>query len=242
MFWTEQSRGHMPSDRFQLLDKYKTPRFRFGQSVMDEVRGVVTTVMLSGAPIPWPVGKRGRQVALVHYGDLVRAVFMESNQAVAYWWGVTPQTVTKWRKALGAKRSNPGSHRLWHNNALSEPVAAGREKANMRSRNGKLDAGRRAAIAAAKRGVPRPRHVVDGMRKRMLGVKLSAETRRKISRTHRTRGTRPPKAGGPWSAKEDAHLKRFPAAEVVKRTGRTLTAVYMRRIALRLPDGRRSNG
>src|SRR5262249_52396269 len=73
---------------------------------------------------------------------------------------------------------------------------------------------------------------VNAMRKRMTGIKLSAETRRKMSRAHRLRGTRPPKARRPWTAKEDALIRRLPAAEVVRRTGCTLTAVYTRPIVL----------
>jgi hypothetical protein len=45
------------------------------------------------------VGQRQGKGArtLVVYGRLADAVRHESNQAVAYWWGVTPQTVTKWQ-------------------------------------------------------------------------------------------------------------------------------------------------
>jgi hypothetical protein len=37
------------------------------------------------------VGKRARPFILT--GDLAKAVRLESNQAVAYWWGVTAWTV-----------------------------------------------------------------------------------------------------------------------------------------------------
>jgi hypothetical protein len=41
---------------------------------------------------------------------LARAVCQES---IGYWWGVSPPTVVKWRKALGISRmSNPGSRIL----------------------------------------------------------------------------------------------------------------------------------
>jgi len=89
-------------ERLRLLGKYKTPRFRYGRKVFCEVRGEVTICGLSDAPIPWPIGKRGRsRNSLVVYKDLEKAIRRESNQTVAYWWGITPQTVTKWRKALG---------------------------------------------------------------------------------------------------------------------------------------------
>lgn len=87
-------------DGFRLLGNYRTPRFHFGQVVIDDVRGEVEIVGLSDAPISWPVGKRGSAKALVVYGGLSQAIRTESNQAVAHAWGVTPQTITKWRKAL----------------------------------------------------------------------------------------------------------------------------------------------
>jgi hypothetical protein len=71
------------------------------------------------------------------------------------------------------------------------------------------------------------------------GKKMSAETRAKMSAAHKARGTRPPKAGRPWTKAEDAMLVRLPAAEVARRTGRSLQAVYTRRHDLGLPDGRR---
>jgi hypothetical protein len=40
-------------------------------------------------------------------------------------------------------------------------------------------------------------------------------------------------------AGEDALLRELPAAEVARRTGRTLGAAYARRRKVRLPEGRR---
>ena len=60
-----------------------------------------------------------------------------------------------------------------------------------------------------------------------------------MSEAHKRRGTRPPAAGRPWTADEDELLSTLPAAEVARRTGRTLTAVYNRRIDLGMPAGRR---
>jgi hypothetical protein len=49
---------------------------------------------------------------LILYGDLARAVRRESAVAVAHAWGVTAQTVTKWRRALGVPRATEGTSRL----------------------------------------------------------------------------------------------------------------------------------
>jgi hypothetical protein len=62
------------ADRFHLLGTYKTPRFRYGQAAFCEVRGEVTLVGLTDAPIPWPVGKRGRALSLVVSKGLARVV------------------------------------------------------------------------------------------------------------------------------------------------------------------------
>ena len=45
------------TERFRLLGKYKTPRFRYGRTVFCEVRGEMTICGLSDAPIPWPISK-----------------------------------------------------------------------------------------------------------------------------------------------------------------------------------------
>ena len=92
-------------DRFRLLGRYKTPRFRSGKIVSCAARGRVEIVGLSDAPIPWPIGKRGRGRTLVLYKGLDRAVRKESEAAVCHGWGVCPTTVWKWRNALGIART-----------------------------------------------------------------------------------------------------------------------------------------
>jgi hypothetical protein len=90
------------SERFRLLGKYRTPRFRIGRKVFCEVRDMTITGM-TDAPIPWPMGKsrRGRH-SLIVYKGLEKALKRESNQAIAHWWGVDPETVSKSR-ADGAR-------------------------------------------------------------------------------------------------------------------------------------------
>src|SRR5262249_62196132 len=123
--------------------RYTTPRFRYGQAAF-EVRGEVTVVGLTAAPLPWPVGKRGRARSLGVYQGLARAARRESAQAVAHRWGVTPQTVTVWRKALGVAPTTQGTHRLRGAHALGPGGAAGREKAHAQSPDPPGDAPRRA--------------------------------------------------------------------------------------------------
>jgi hypothetical protein len=66
----------------------------------------------------------------------------------------------------------------------------------------------------------------------------SAATRGKMSATHRRRGTRPPKAGRPWTPREDELVRTLRPPEAARRTGRTLAAVWSRRRLLALPDGK----
>jgi hypothetical protein len=59
-----------------------------------------------------------------------------------------------------------------------------------------------------------------------------------MSRVHKKRGSWPPIAGDPWTAKEDALVRTLRPEEVVKRTKRTRKAVWSRRQTLGLSDGR----
>jgi hypothetical protein len=63
-----------------------------------------------------------------------------------------------------------------------------------------------------------------------------------MSAAHKRRSTRAPKTGRPWTAEEEALLRRLPPAEGARRTGRTLKAVYAWRRILGVPDGRRRRG
>ncbi len=224
-------------DHFKLrFGPYATPRFRYGRTVRCLMRGKVEIVGLSDAPIPWPIGKLGRAKSLVLYGALARAVRRESNQAVARAWGVTGQTVRKWRRALGVQQVNDGTFALKSDMAKHEPWA----KRNQRKAWAKArDPARREKIAAARRGKPRPQHVIDAMTAGRLAKPISDETRRKMSASQRKRGAWPPAAGRAWTAAEDALVRKHPAAEVARRTGRSVGAVQWRWRTLGLPDRRK---
>jgi hypothetical protein len=108
------------SQRFKLrFGPYRTPRFRYGSIKQCALQGDVKIVGISNGRIPWPLavkpGRGGRSFVL--YGDLAKAVRHEAAIAVAYWWGVRPNAVTQWRKALGVGRSTKGSRavRTEHN-------------------------------------------------------------------------------------------------------------------------------
>lgn len=221
--------------RFRLrFGRYRTPRFRYGAKVEDARRGSVKIVGITDAPIPWPIGMKRGGKSPVLYGALIRAVQRESNQAVAHWWGVSGQTVTAWKKALGVPVTTEGTSKL-RSAHFHEPWAReAQKKAWAKAR----DARRREKIAAAKRGKPRPAHVIEAMRQANLGKQHSAETRRKMSEAHKRRRSWPPAAGRPWKAEEDELVRTLRIADVATRTGRTESAVKNRRVKLGVPDGR----
>jgi hypothetical protein len=179
-----------------------------GGRLVCPVRAPVEVVGISEAPIPWPQARNHGRPFLIVCGGLARAVRTEAAIAVAHWWGVTPLTVWTWRKALGVGATTPGTSRLRRAHALGPAGTAALAKAQAKAR----DPERRAKIAAARRGKPRPRHVIEAMRAANLGRTHTDQTRRRMSEAHRRRGTRPPKAGRPWTAEEDA--RKRPAAPV----------------------------
>jgi hypothetical protein len=222
---------------------YRAPPFAYGDVAFCEMRGEVVIVGLTAGPIPWPVGKRGRAKAPVVYAGLAEAVRREESQAVAAAWGVTNQTVTKWRRALGVRPVTEGTSAARADAAAANAAfAAARGEALARMRDPQADAGRRRRIAAARRGKPRPPGVMDATHDANRGRTPTDASRARMSASHRARGTRPPKAGRPWTAAEDALVGTLKPAEAAARTGRTLAAVYGRRAVLGVPDGRVGRG
>jgi hypothetical protein len=170
------------TERFRLLGKYRTPRFRTGQKVRCQVRGKLVITGMTDAPIPWPIAKGGRgRHSLVVYKGLARAVRRESEQGICYWWGVKTTTVWKWRKALGVPIATPGTSRL-HSKCNKEQWAVA-APAKAQSKAG--DPERRRKIAEARRGKPRPPHVVEAVRQAHLGTTHSQETWQGMSATHK---------------------------------------------------------
>ena len=88
--------------RYKLhFGRYKSPRFKLGATVEDEIRGKVRIVGISDARIPWPLALNWRQRSVVVYGALARAMRLESVQAIAYWWGISVEKVRIVSPSLG---------------------------------------------------------------------------------------------------------------------------------------------
>jgi hypothetical protein len=220
-------------DGFKLLGEYKTPRFKYGSVVTCAIRGPVKIIGLTAARIPWPKGRfRKRGSAIILYGALADAVRRKSVEAIKHWFGVGNDTVWKWRKALGVEGTNAGTSALLSRWA---PETVQSEQANVAREPALKTPERAAKIAAAKRGKPRPAHVIEAMRAANTGKKASKEAREKMSEANKRRGTRPPAAGVPWTAEEDALLGTMKDKDVAARTGRTDGAVSDHRYVLGVP-------
>jgi hypothetical protein len=93
-----------------LFGPYRPPRrSRPGDRLRCRVHGWVEVGGLSDTPVPWPYRKAKGRHSPILCGDLARAVRQEANIVVCYLFGVTGQTVTQWRAALGVGHANPGT-------------------------------------------------------------------------------------------------------------------------------------
>jgi hypothetical protein len=168
------------ADRFRLLGPYRTPRFRIGQRVRCLVRGEVIITGISDAPIGWPIAKGGRGArSLVVYKGLTRAIRRESNQAVARWWGVDEQTVSKWWRLLSVPRATAGTSRLHHTYAMTDPAIIGRTTRGTRQgpRPGTMPQDRRGQEGQAE-ATARPRGNAQGVaRAAAFGGKSAGDER-----------------------------------------------------------------
>lgn len=92
---------------------YEAPPFKLRSKVRCAIRGRVLIEGETDAPIRWPIATQyphgmGRSILIVFEG-LEKAIRTESVKAVAYHWGVSTDTVRKWRRALKVKRMTPGT-------------------------------------------------------------------------------------------------------------------------------------
>jgi hypothetical protein len=92
------------SERFKLLyGPYLPPKCRIGDKLPCEYRGREVKVRaITNAPIQWPATRGGPRASPILCGDLIRAVGVESEIAVAHHWGVNDSTADQ--GAMGAPR------------------------------------------------------------------------------------------------------------------------------------------
>lgn len=110
---------------------YSAPPCEPGSSLVCRLKGRQRVGGLTTAPIPWPysaerAGGSGR--SLIVCGDLVRAVGIESAQAICYHWGVGRKVVGEWRRALGVGRMTEGTTARWRELAPKRLTRAARSR------------------------------------------------------------------------------------------------------------------
>jgi hypothetical protein len=109
-----------PESVHLLVGPYRPPALAKGARTYCHLRATTVVVTsLTDARIPWPRCRdprcRGGSGMLVD-DELLRAIRTEAAVAVAYWWGVPPSCVSRWRRLLGVERFNKGSARLQKRN------------------------------------------------------------------------------------------------------------------------------
>lgn len=219
------------SERFKLHGTYTTPLVRRGMVLTCEDRDCDVVVMrLSDGRIPWPIGrKRGYKHGaggFILFGALADAVRTESNQAVAYWWGVRIEVVSRWRRALGIRYTNSGTYKLREGYTHAKWFKHCRRKGVARAQDPEVKKQR----ADSYRGRNLPRSHVNAIRRAKSNI--SAETRAKISTNQKERFKHVALNGKIFTPEEDAIIRTHSAAEAIKLTGRTAMSIYSRRRVL----------
>ena len=221
------------SERFKLLyGPYVAPQCRVGDRLACEHLGREVTVRrMTDAPIQWPAIRGGSAPVLIVCGDLIRAIRVESALAVAHHWGVCPQTVGSWRKALGVPRHTKGTLRLSIDYAaeiLTPDVRAKAKKAMSSAET-------RAKIRASKLGKPVHPNMAAAQREAVRRPK-SDEWKQNLSQRMRRMWQHPEEHGLParhvWTDEENALLGTQSDAAIAKLLNLTAAVVYKQRLRL----------
>jgi hypothetical protein len=215
--------------RYKLhFGPYRTPRFKLGAIIKDEIRGEVTVVGLTDARIPWPIVKYGRFRSYAVFGGLAKAVRLESNVALRYWFGVSKSWVWACRRAFGVPAMNEGTRRLRVSNADTPEFRRSARKAWANASTPE----RRAKSSASHLGKSHKPSTRRKLRKLNLGERHSAASRHKMSASHKNGRSSLSVWGQPWSEQELDLLRTLTTDEVARRTGRTIVAVRCRKALL----------
>jgi hypothetical protein len=129
---------------------YRPPRPIRRGIYFDLLRGDLRGEGPSDAPIAWPRGRahfRARPLPIL-CDELARAIRTESVRAIVHHWGISRDTVKRWRKALGVPRYNPGTISLWRELAAAKLHSPAVKRAARRAWRASI-ARRRATAAAA---------------------------------------------------------------------------------------------
>ena len=191
------------SERFKLLyGPNLPPKFRIGDTLPCERRGrEVRVCRITDALIQWPASRGGPLASPILCGDLICAVQRESAMAVAHHWGVLPNTVGRWRKALGVEPMTHGSRRLRIEYAVETLTPDVRAAAKEAMHSPEV----RAKLSAAQTGRPLQPKTIAALLEAARRPK-SEEWKRKLSERTREMWQHPEEHGLPsrrqWTDKE----------------------------------------
>jgi hypothetical protein len=228
----------MPRDpkRYKLLHgPYAAPRCHVGGVLSCQFRRRLRKVSgLTDAPVIWPFSQEHGPRSLILCGALVQAVRCESVSAVVAHWGVSRNTVWRWRRALDVPGRNEGTRRLDRDTIPEkvnpESLAAARE----RSRSPEA----RAKMSATRKGrPPHPRFkaAAAAAARRSKTTSFKEKTSRRVRQEWAEGKRRPPVAGPRWNAAEIARLGTAPDEVVGEQVGRSAAAVQKVRLRLAIP-------
>ena len=243
-------------ERFSLqFGPYAAPKVPRNNRLFCELRGYLkVSPSWSDGPIPWP--QRFRTGSIILCGDLVRALKMESVEAICFHWGVCRNVVQNWRHTLGVPEFNPGTQRL-RNQVRAGLNSPARQRATLRAKHPTAILKREKAPHEAAHPLVRPstsllvrermartgRHINPQLRlwtakeDKLLGTARDEQIAKKIHRSEdavrarrNTLGIPAWKASysKPWTAREDTLLGVVPHHVLAKRLKRTFLAVQTR--------------
>ncbi len=194
---------------------YTTPTVPVGGWLQCEVRGLLQVGGYSNALIPWPTAARNRKQLIV-CGDLLKALKTESRLAVAFHFGISPQMVSGFRRALGIERFTAGSTRLFWRNVKLAGSDEARAKMS-RQREGREDL-----------MTPEDRARLREIQSRPKSEAWKARAAERWQRRYLLSGK-----PDPWTDEDLKLIGTLPDREVAKLLNRSLQAVKAKKFQLR---------
>ncbi len=192
--------------RYRLLGgPYAAPACRVGHKLYCRLRRRRVRVDgLTDTPVTWPFTFRGSGPrSLILCGDLARAVRDESVAAVAAHWGVAPETVWRWRRALGVSQYTRGTRQLLRDTIPEKVDLARLAEARAASRTPEA----RAKMSATRKGRRLPAAFLAGARaaaRRPKSESFRAKLSERLKREWASGARRPHPPGRPWKAGGDS--------------------------------------
>jgi hypothetical protein len=238
-----RNRAMLDPKRYRLFHgPYTAPKSRIGGTLYCQYRRRELKVgNLTDALIPWPVSRQPGPRSLILCGGLVEAVRCESESAVAAHWGVAPETVWRWRTALGVPFFNEGTRRLYRDTIPEKVNLQTLAEARKASRSPEA----RAKLSASKKGLPpHPvfRAAATAAARRPKTEAFKQLTSRRVRREWAQGRRRGHPCGRRWSDAEVARVGTDTDEAIAQALGRSPSAVQKIRLRLAIPSFVRPTG